>query len=99
MNEFLWVARMAFSTWLAWRIVLMLDVGNPLMGIFMAMLFMLGGPFLMEQLLEAYSESCSELGIYEALTSMQIGSPAAFAMLGVLLWAGVEALTGRAGSA
>lgn len=98
MNEFLWVARVAFSTWLAWRIVLMLDVGNPLMGIFLAMLFMLGGPILMEQLLDAYSEPCSELGIYDALVSMQFGSPAAFAMLGVFLWAGVEAMTGRAGS-
>ena len=95
MTEFVWLAKLAFSTWIAWRIVLMLDVGNPLMGILVAMLFMLGGPFLMAFLLDAYEEVCSEFGIYGALTTMQFGAPVAFALIGVFLWSGIEAVTGR----
>ena len=95
MTELFWLVRIVFSTYVAWRLVLMLDVGNPLMGIFIALLFMFGGPFLMEYALEVYSEQCSEFGIYEALVSMRFGAATGFALIGVFLWSGFETVTGR----
>ncbi|MFM9938799.1 MAG: hypothetical protein ACKVP7_04805 [Hyphomicrobiaceae bacterium] len=95
MTELLWLVRMGFCVWIAWKAVLMLDVGNPLMGIFFAMILMIAGPIGFNMLLESQSDLCSEYGLTDVMSFIPMGAPMAFALMGAFLWSGVEALTGR----
>lgn len=95
MVELLWLVRMAFCVWIAWKAVVMLDVGNPLMGIFLAIVLMIAGPIGFDLLIEVYADAFAEWGLSDIVSVMPIGAPLAFALMGAFLWSGVEAITGR----
>jgi hypothetical protein len=93
--EIWWVVRLAAAIFIAWKAVLMLDVRNPLMGIFFAFLFCIAAPFGMELLIERYGDSGDAAQFWEVLRSVRLGAPMAFALIGVLFWAGIESATGQ----
>ncbi len=95
MSELFWVVRMCFVVWVAWKAVLMLDVGNPLMGIFFAIVLMFAGPFALDMLAESMAQQGDEYGVWEVFGAVRFGVPMAFALIGAFLWSCVEAATGR----
>ncbi len=95
MAELMWFVRMGFCVWIAWKAVVMLDVGNPLMAVFFAIVLMIAGPIGFGMLMDAQSDFFSEWGLSDMMSYVPMAAPMAFALIGTLLWSGVETLTGR----
>lgn len=95
MAELFWIVRMGFCVWIAWKAVLMLGVTNPLMGIFFAIICMLGAPYALDALIDAFAGQGDPYGLWEALGSLRLVIPLASAVVGTFVWSGIETAFGR----
>lgn len=91
----IWIATLGFVMWLSWRCIVLLDLANPLFGIFVALVFTLSGPYLIERLVELYSADYEIASLWDTTPGVRLASPAVFALLGVFLWSRIETLMGR----
>lgn len=93
MYELLWLFRMGLILWIAWKAVLLLDCMNPLMAIFFAVLFMVGGPMLLDLAVDAHGSQSAILDYYANTLGVRQMTPIGFALIGVYIWNLFEAAT------
>ena len=80
------------SIFVAWRVAILFEVENPLAAIGIGAVLALVGPFLVDDLILQALAAGEDLGDDEncAVALTPVGSRLSFALIGVVMWCGLE---------
>lgn len=95
MAEIFWVIRIAGAVYIAWRVTILLGVNNPLMAIMFSIFMCIAAPIGLEWAIDRFSNTSDWIVFWDTLRNAQFVAPVAFAILGTLMWTGIEGILER----